>query len=124
MNMLTDSGTHWLLLAQAEAAPGADAAQPWAMILPWLPIILLFFLLIIWPQKREQAKRDQMLKAMKKNDRVVTIGGIIGTVANISADGKEITLKVDDNTRIKFLRSSISQVLGEEAKDDAAAKSA
>ena len=60
---------------------------------------------------------------MKKNDRVVTAGGIIGSVANISVDGKEITLKVDDNTRIKFLRSSITQVLGEESKDENVAKS-
>ncbi len=122
--MLSDSWNHWLIFAQADAAPGQGPDQFWVMILPWLPIILLFFLLIIWPQKREQKKREQMLGAMKKNDRVVTIGGIIGTVANISADGKEVTLKVDDNTRIKFLRSSISQVLGEESKDDAAPKTA
>ncbi len=74
------------------------------------------------PQRREQKKRDQMLSTMKKNDRVLTAGGIIGMVANISADGKEITLKVDDNTRIKFLRSSITQVLGEESKDDVPGK--
>lgn len=122
--MLTDGWNWWLILAQVEEQPAAKTQDFWVMILPWLPIVLLFFLLIVWPQKREQAKRDQMLKAMKKNDRVVTSGGILGTVANISPDGKEITLKVDDNTRIKFLRSSISQVLGDEPKDDAAAKTA
>jgi preprotein translocase subunit YajC len=122
--MLTDGWNWWLILAQVEEQPAAKTQDFWVMILPWLPIVVLFFLLIVWPQKREQAKRDQMLKAMKKNDRVVTSGGILGTVANISPDGKEITLKVDDNTRIKFLRSSISQVLGEESKDDTAAKTA
>ena len=121
--MFIDGWNLWLTLAQAEAAaPKGQEAPFWMMIAPWLPIILLFFLLIVWPQKREQAKRDQMLKGIKKNDRVVTSGGILGTVANISADGKEITLKVDDNTRIKFLRASISQVLGEETKDDGTAK--
>jgi preprotein translocase subunit YajC len=123
--MWTDSISWCLLLSQADGA-GANGQQPplWVSIIPWLPIILLFFLLIILPQRREQKQRERMLNAMKKNDRVVTVGGIIGTVANISADGKEITLKVDDNTRIKFLRSSISQVLGEESKDDSAAKTA
>lgn len=123
--MLSDSWNRWLILAQQaeDAAPkGGDSI--WVLLGPFLPMILLFFLLIVWPQKREAAKREQMLNAMKKNDRVVTTGGILGSVANISADGKEITLKVDDNTRIKFLRSSISQVLGEEPKDDSAAKPA
>ena len=123
--MLIDSLNGWLLLAQADPA-GANGPPPpfWVQIAPWLPIILLFFLLIVWPQRREQAKRDQMLNTMKKNDRVITAGGIIGTVANLSADGKEVTLKVDDNTRIRFLRSSITQVLGEETKDDPSAKPA
>jgi preprotein translocase subunit YajC len=120
--VLTDVVGSWLILAQGEKGPAQGPESFWVMIVPWLPIIVLFFLLIVWPQRREQKKREQMLKALKKNDRVVTIGGIIGTVANISADGKEITLKVDDNTRIKFLRSSISQVLGEEPKDETAAK--
>jgi preprotein translocase subunit YajC len=120
-----DGMQFWWIVAQGNGAPANGQEPPfWVTIAPWLPIIILFFLLIVWPQRREQKKRDQMLNAMKKNDRVVTIGGIIGTVANISADGKEITLKVDDNTRIKFLRSSISQVLGEEPKDDAASKTA
>jgi preprotein translocase subunit YajC len=123
--MLTDGLNCWLILAQADGA-GANAQQPpfWVSVIPWLPIILLFFLLIVMPQRREQKQREQMLSGMKKNDRVLTAGGIIGTVANISADGKEITLKVDDNTRIKFLRSAITQVLGEESKDDAASKPA
>lgn len=124
--MLIDSLQIWLTFAQAEGAGGGGEQQPpfWISILPWLPIVILFYVLLILPQRREQAKRDQLLNAMKKNDRVLTSSGIIGTVANISADGKEITLKVDDNTRIKFLRSSIVQLLGEESKDDPAAKPA
>lgn len=123
--MLTDAFHCWLMLAQAEGAdPHGQAPSFWQINGYLLPILVLFFLLIVMPQRREQKKREQMLNAMKKNDRVLTAGGIIGTVANISADGKEITLKVDDNTRIKFLRSSITQVLGEESKDDAPAKPA
>ncbi|MBI1345221.1 preprotein translocase subunit YajC [bacterium] len=103
------------LLAQAK---GADPPF-WVSMLPFLVIFLLLFPLIIWPQRKEQQKRNSLLTSLKKNDRVVTIGGIIGSVANISTDGKEITLKVDDNTRIKFTRTSISHKL-EESKDVAA----
>jgi preprotein translocase subunit YajC len=55
---------------------------------------------------------------MKKNDRIITIGGLIGTVASISNDGKEVTIKVDDNTRLKFLSNSIREVISEKSKDD------
>lgn len=102
------------LLAQAKVA------EPpfWLSMLPFLVIFLLLFPIVIWPQRKEQKKRDGLLSSLKKNDRVVTIGGIIGSVANISTDGKEITLKVDDNTRIKFTRTAISHKL-EEPKDAA-----
>jgi preprotein translocase subunit YajC len=52
-----------------------------------------------------------MLNSMKKNDPVVTIGGVLGTVSHISEDGKEVTLKVDDNSRIKFQREAIREVI-------------
>jgi preprotein translocase subunit YajC len=67
-----------------------------------------------------------MLTALKKNDKVVTIGGIVGTVANISVDDQKVevvTLKVDDNTRIKFIRSSIQRVLTSEGEAEKPAES-
>ena len=81
-----------------------------ALLLPMVAIFFLWYFLILRPQSRDRRKREGMLKELKKNDRVITIGGIVGSVANISADGKEVTVKVDDNTRIKFLRSSIQSV--------------
>jgi preprotein translocase subunit YajC len=106
------------LLAQAPAKP--QDPPFWVTMLPFALILLLLFPIVIWPQRKEQQKRDDLIKSLKKNDRVVTLGGIIGTVANISADGKEITLKVDDNTRIKFIRTGISHKLDDaESKDDA-----
>lgn len=122
--MFTDTLHCWLILAQEKGADPNGLSQFFGINGYLVLIVILFFVIIVMPQRREQKKREQMLSAMKKNDRVLTAGGIIGTVANISADGKEITLKVDDNTRIKFLRSSITQVLGEESKDDAPAKPA
>ena len=106
------------LLAQVEAAKEVGKNDQFFMVLlPPLAIILVLFLLMDSPQRRERKKRDAIMKNLKKEDRVVTIGGIIALVANISQDGKEVTLKVEDGTRIRFRRSAISEVLSESAVD-------
>ena len=108
-----------LLLAE-EGGAAADAPSPWGGLLPPMILIGVFYIFMVArPQAAEQRKRKEMMDGLKKNDKVVTAGGIIGTVAQVSNDGQEVTLKVDDSTRIKFRRSSISSVLTDE-KDDAA----
>jgi preprotein translocase subunit YajC len=118
------SGWFEIVALLAQGAPKAQEPPFWVTMLPFALILFLLFPIVIWPQRREQQKRDGLLNTLKKNDRVVTLGGIIGTVANISADGKEITLKVDDNTRIKFIRSGISHKLADSDGKDEAAKPA
>jgi preprotein translocase subunit YajC len=78
---------------------------------PWIfiPLILVMvFMLFRGPQKQKQ-QRKQMVQSLKKNDRVQTIGGIIGTIVDIKDD--EITLKVDEssNTKIKVVSSAIGK---------------
>lgn len=87
-------------------------------------MLLLYYVMLILPQQRERKKRLELLNSLKKNDRVVTTSGMIGTVANVSQDGKEITLKFGDTTRIPFLRSAIETVLREPDDTDSAANSA
>ena len=103
------------LLAEGEEAKASilDFAPPFVLI------AVVWYFLLLRPQRRERAKRTEQLKELKKNDRVVTIGGILGTVANISSDGREVTLKIDDNTRITMLRNSIQGPYqkGDEQKD-------
>ena len=74
---------------------------------PLFLIAIIFYFLLVRPQKREREKQDQLLKGLKKNDRVVTIGGVVGTIVNIEPESKVVTLKVDDSTRMVFLRSAI-----------------
>lgn len=113
----------WLTLAMllaAEPPNAADQPSPWGGLLPPMILIAVFYyFMLLRPRAAEERKRKEFLDGLKKNDRVVTAGGIIGTVAQVSSDGKEVTLKVDDTTRIKFRRSSISSVLTDD-KDDAA----
>lgn len=90
---------------------------------PFIAIAIFFYFFVIRNQRREQSGRDAMLAALKKNDKVVTVGGIIASVANISPDGQEVTLKVDENTRIKFIRSSIQRVMSPDGEPDKVADS-
>ncbi len=94
-------------------------------LLPYLLVMgLLFYWLLIRPQKREQARRQSMLAAVKKNDRVLTNGGIYGVVTNVHREADEITVKVDEatNTKLRMTIGSIAQVLGDAPADGAEAK--
>lgn len=99
-----------LMLADVEAAPEVN---PVIQFLPMIVIGLFFYFILMRPQQKEARRRKELLAGLKKNDKVVTAGGIIGTIVDISTDGTRVTLKVDDNTRIKFVRSSINGPLEE-----------
>jgi preprotein translocase subunit YajC len=101
-----------LTLAFAQAAGGQPAAQPsQSPMISFLPIALIFiifYFLLIRPQKKSQQEHQKMLTELKKNDEVVTSGGIYGTIVNIQDD--IVTLRVDDNTRIKVQKSAIARL--------------
>jgi preprotein translocase subunit YajC len=80
-------------------------------ILQWSPFILMlvvFYFLFYRPQKKEQQKRKNMLDNLKKGDRVVTIGGIHGTISAFSDD--VVTVKVAEKVELEFNRSAIGTV--------------
>jgi preprotein translocase subunit YajC len=74
-------------------------------------IIGIFYFMILRPQQKRQKERQKMLDAVKKGDKVVTAGGLHGTVAGI--DEKTILLQVADNVKMKFDRSAVTVVLRE-----------
>lgn len=101
------------ILAQA-AAPTASPGGIPELIATFTPMLLLlgiFYLLVIRPQQRDQANRQAQLERLKKDDEVVTIGGLIGTVVNLTEDRREVTLKIADNTRVRVLRSAIQSIV-------------
>lgn len=87
-------------------------------------IFALFYFLILRPQKREQKQRRQMTEAMKKGDRVVSAGGIHGTIESIDTDKGIVTVTVAPKINMKFQRASINQVVDKDAdkKGDQAEK--
>lgn len=103
-------GTTEAIKNVANAAKDAPAPE-WMQFLPFIAIGLFFYFILLRPQQAEQRRRKELLTTLKKNDKVVTTGGMIGTIADISSDGTRVTLRVDDNTRIKFLRSAIQEPL-------------
>jgi len=106
------------------AQEGGNAPPPgggmFSMLLPFLAIGFLFYFLLIRPQRQEQSRRKEMLSAVKKNDRVITAGGIYGVVTNVHAEADEVTIKVDEstNTKLRITLSSVARVLGDEVFDD------
>jgi preprotein translocase subunit YajC len=113
-----------VLFAADDAPNPKGGGDLFTMMLPFLAIFALFYFLMIRPQRREQARQQEMLNAVKKNDRVITIGGIYGVVANVNQDTKEATIKVDEttNTKLRITLSSIARVLGEESSEESAKK--
>lgn len=102
----------------AEAEPAAQQPQDFGELLrAMMPMFLmmagLMYFMLIRPQGRERKQREALLSSLKKNDRVVTLSGIIGTVTSFSNDGKEVTLRVDDNVKLQFLRSAIQGPLSD-----------
>ena len=116
-----------ILLAQdgATKAAGDGAGRSPSIfdagpIVPMIIIFGLFFFLIILPaQRREKKQREEMATKLKKNDEVVTNGGIIGVVHSIKEGADEVVLKSDE-TRIRVLKSSIARILTKETPTDGA----
>ncbi len=135
-----DLASNMLILAQDGAAPpapgegepiegapagpdgGGGGTPPPSPFVKFLPLILLLvvgmFLFTMLGQRRDRKKREAMMKAVKKHDRVQTIGGVIGSIVEVKSN--TVVLKVDEssNTRITFARSAIQQVLATESDSE------
>ncbi len=97
--------------AAPEAAPAAVSSGILGF-LPFLVILVLFYLLLILPQQRRQKRHRAMLESIKKGDRVVAAGGVIGVISQLGKDS--VTLQVGDNVRIRVLRDSVTEVRPED----------
>jgi preprotein translocase subunit YajC len=100
---MASAGEAWAQPA-APQPPGAGGFL--ASLLPFVVIVVLFYFLLIAPQRKQQKQHKAMLEALKKGDRVMTSGGILGTVANIHKD--VVTLQVADHVKLKVARDHIA----------------
>ena len=88
--------------------------------LPFILIMVILYFFMLRPQAQKQKQKEEMVNNLNKGDKVVTMGGIIGTVSGFKEKGKLITLKVDHNTTITLNKSAVAGLSGENSQDDIA----
>lgn len=100
-----------LLLGASEGGSSGGSGQMVTTFITFGLVILIFYFLIIRPQNKKQKETKKMLSALKKGDKVVSIGGVHGTV--VAVKDQTTVVKVDDNTKLEFSKSAISSVVNE-----------
>lgn len=102
-----------LALMAADPAAGSNSASMMTSLITFGMVILIFYFMIIRPQKKRDKEAKAMLAAMKKGDKIVTIGGIHGTIVTVKDN--TVVVKVDDSARIEFSKNAISTVVARDA---------
>jgi preprotein translocase subunit YajC len=97
------------LMAQATGPGGLMAFAP------LLIIMVIFYVLLILPAQRRQKKTQEMLNALKNGDKIVTSGGLFGTIVGI--EGDSVQLRIADQVKVKVLRSAVA-ALQPESKEE------
>lgn len=109
------------LISPAYAQAAGDTTSTIMQMAPLALIFVVFYMFLIRPQQKKAKETKAMLDAIKRGDRVVTGGGIIGTIAKI-ANNDEVLIDIAENTRVRVLRATIASVLAKplpaSAKDD------
>ena len=99
---------HFILMQPQGGDSGGGFAST---IIMFSLIILIFYFMILRPQKKKQKEREQLLNSIKKGDKIVTIGGLHGTVVGV--EEKTVLVQVTDNVKLKFERSAVSTITKE-----------
>lgn len=89
-------------------ATGGGGGNIWMTLAPFILMFAIFYFLLIRPQQKKQKQRGAMLNSLQKGDKVVTIGGLHGTIVEITDD--TVVLRVNDVTKLTFDRSSVNNV--------------
>jgi len=96
-----------LLMAPAEGGGGGAMV----LLIQLGLIFLIFYWLLIRPQRKERQRHQEMILALRKGDEVVTVGGIVGTI--VHADQDRLTLRTGENTRVVIERGKVGRKLGD-----------
>lgn len=112
-------------LAQTAPAAAAGPESMWTSILFMVLIFVVFYFLLIRPQQKKMKDHREMLTQLKRNDRVVTAGGMVATITKVKEGSDEIEAEIAPNVRVTLVRGTISSVIRPQAANDqgSAAKS-
>jgi len=86
----------------------SSAANPLIQLLPLALIFIIFYFLLIRPQKQKEKEHQKMLTGIDKNDEVVTLGGIHGTIVNVKE--KTLILRIDENVKMEIEKNSVAYI--------------
>lgn len=100
-----------LLYGQAQQGGG------FAAFLPFILIMFIIYFLMIRPQTKRQKEKEKMREDLKKGNRIITMGGIYGVVQGFKEKGRQIVIKVDNNTNLTINKTAIAG-LAEKVKDE------
>jgi preprotein translocase subunit YajC len=113
----------WPVLLAGDAP--ADGPGMGSLLFPVAMIMVLFYFMLIRPEQAKKKAHQGLLNSLKKNDRIVTVGGIYGVVTNVQKDADEVTVKIDEsnNTKIRITFGSVARVINGGADGDKQGKS-
>ena len=101
--------------AQTQSAPKPAGQSPMSMLIMMGVIFAIIYFLMIMPQRKKQKETQNMLNNMKKGDKIVTVGGLLGTVGNVK--DATVMVKIADNTVVEFRKSAIASIINEDKSD-------
>ncbi len=102
-----------MLISTAHAqAAGGGGGDLMIQLLPLVLIFVVFYFLLIRPQQKRMKQHKEMLANVRRGDRIVTNGGLVGTVTRVDEDDDMLTLDIADGVRVKVVRSMLAEVRG------------
>lgn len=105
----------------ALAAPAQGSPSPWLQFIPFILVLAIFYFIILLPMKKRQQKVQTFLSALKVNDRVITSGGIYGTITKLADNS--VQLQIANNVRIEVSRAAVVGYQGQDPVGEALSQS-
>ena len=97
--------------AFAQAAPSTDPTGGFSAMIPIVLVFVIFYFLMIRPQQKKVKDHRAVLEAVRRGDRIVTNGGIVGLVTKVLADERQLEVEIADGVRVRVMRDMVSTVL-------------
>jgi preprotein translocase subunit YajC len=107
---MTTTDPHFGMILALASSPGQQV-NPLVQLIPFALVLAIFYFVILLPMKKRQKKVSEFLAALKEGDKVVTSGGIFGTIAKVSED--KISLQIAPNVRVDIARAAIVGLQGQ-----------
>lgn len=113
--------------ASSTAATGAATGGSFlASLLPLFLVVVIFYLFLVRPQQKRMADYQKLVSGLRKGDRIVTSGGIIGTIHRVEANATDVTVEIAKDVHVRVQRNAIAEVLAKtgSVEDNSEKKSA